>query len=763
MKRSGWICLSVLAALLCAPTILAEHTRFWRISEYSELIRGTAENVAIWSDGRLEPALALRTYADPGLAYLWAAARDRHGRVYVAGGSPARVVRLDGPGRMTTVFQSGELAAQALAFDAQDHLYVATSPDGKIYRVNPDGRSSVFYAPPAKYIWALAVDASGTLFAGTGDRGEVFAITPDGHGAVFYNTAERHIRSLHLDAQGNLILGTEPHGLVIRVSVRRQPGQVPKAGSAFVLDQTAGREVTALAVDSEGHLLVASVGQQRGLPMIPPITPAVPTPGTPSGVTITVTPGTTNPAPQPGPAAPMLPVMGQGSYIYRIGADNMPELIWQSAQAIVYALGQSPGGRPLVGTGNNGELFELAPNGTFSLLAELSSAQVTAIERAPDGGWLLCTANPGKVFELGPGIAPQGQYTSETFDAKIFSHWGRLNWWGTHTEGRVAFYVRSGNTAEPDGNWSQWYGPYTAPAAEPVGAPPARFVQWKVIFRTTAGAPPPSLQWVSLAYLPANLPPVIDDIAVQDPGIRLRSVEIPASAGAQESVPLRLPRREGSTASVEVPSGATSGPPALPPQGYRQRGWQSVLWSAHDDNGDTLEYTLYYRGENETQWKLLARGLRVPYYSWDTSSMPDGAYYLRIVASDSPSNPPDLARQAERVSARFVVDNTPPSISELQASVHGHDAVIEWTARDPGSPLVRAEYSLDGAAWVVIYPVGELSDAPIEHYRLELHELAAGEHTLAVRVHDQFDNVAVAKTTFSVAGEAPASRPHERS
>jgi hypothetical protein len=761
MERSGWMALAAVAAVCCGQAAQAEHTRFWRVSQYSELIRGTAENVAIWSDGRLEPTLALRTYADPGLAYLWAAARDHHGRVYVAGGSPARVVRLEGPGRMTTVFQSAELTAQALAFDAQDHLYVATSPDGKIYRVTADGHASVFYAPPAKYIWALAVDTDGTLFAGTGDRGEIFAVTTDGHGAVFYHTAERHIRSLRFDAQGNLIVGTEPHGLVMRVSVHRQPGQLPKAGAAFVLDQTAGREVTALSVDSAGNLLVASVGQQRGTPMMAPIVPGAPVSGAPSEVTIKVAPQAVTAAPQATPPpSPMWPVIGQGSYVYRIGADNMPELLWQSTQAIIYALAHSSRGRPLLGAGNNGELFELEPNGTFSLLVQLSSAQITAIETAPDGGWLLCTANPGKVFELGPEIARQGQYTAEPFDAKIFSRWGRLSWWGTHTDGQVAFYVRSGNTAEPDGNWSQWYGPYTAAAAEPVGAPPARFVQWKVILHATAGTPPPSLQWVSLAYLPSNLPPVIDDIAVQDPGIRLRSVEMPASAGGQESVPLRLPRPPGSAATVEAPSGIASTPPALPPQGYRQRGWQSVLWSAHDDNGDTLEYTLYYRAENETQWKLLAKGLRVPYYSWDTSSMADGAYYLKIVASDSPSNPPNLARQAERISARFVVDNTPPSVSDLQASVQGHGVVVEWTARDPGSPLVRAEYSLDGAGWVVVFPVGDLSDAPVEHYRLELHEIAAGEHTLAVRVHDQFDNQTVAKTTFSIAGESPTSRPH---
>ena len=96
---------------------------------------------------------------------------DSRGRVYAAGGSDAKVVRFDDPAKPTTVFESPELAAQAIAFDAQDNLYVGTSPDGKVYKVTPDGQKSVFFEPKTKYIWALAMDAQGTLFVATGDTG----------------------------------------------------------------------------------------------------------------------------------------------------------------------------------------------------------------------------------------------------------------------------------------------------------------------------------------------------------------------------------------------------------------------------------------------------------------------------------------------------------------------------------------------------------------------------------------------------------------
>ena len=103
------------------------------------------------------------------------------------------------------------------------------------------------------------------------------------------------------------------------------------------------------------------------------------------------------------------------------------------------------------------------------------------------------------------------------------------------------------------------------------------------------------------------------------------------------------------------------------PQGFSQKGYQSVLWTADDANEDQLEFAIYYRGENETSWKLLKDKLETRFYSWDTTAMPDGAYYLKIVASDAPSNPAGEELTAERESERFVVVNTPPAIAQLTA------------------------------------------------------------------------------------------------
>ena len=253
-SRQFLVC-ALAIGLVATVSTFAEHTRTWRQSEFSEFERGTANGVAIRSDGKLMPAPKFTSFSDPNLAYLWALRMDSRGRLYAAGGSNAKVLRLDDPVKPTTVFESGELAAQAMVFDSHDNLYVGTSPDGKVYKLTPEGQKSVFFDPKTKYIWALAMDSQGTMFVATGDKGEVFAVTPDGKGQVFYQSDERHARSIAFDQKGNLLIGTDPNGLVLRVAVVRKNSQaMPESGSAFVVYETSKKEVTSLLTDDRKYL-----------------------------------------------------------------------------------------------------------------------------------------------------------------------------------------------------------------------------------------------------------------------------------------------------------------------------------------------------------------------------------------------------------------------------------------------------------------------------------------------------------------------------
>jgi WD40 repeat protein len=738
---------------------LAEHTRTWRQSTYEDFLKGAANGVAVRSDGRLELSPKFTLVSDADASYLWSLRVDPKGVLYAAGGSPAKVFRVDANGKPTTVFESSDLAAQAIAFDSKGTLYVATSPDGKVYRVSASGEKTVFFDPKTKYIWDLAFGPDGTLYVATGDKGQVFAVSPDGKSELFYNSDEAHIRVLAFDTRGDLLAGTEPSGRVLRVTrvsgkaAHKDKDKEP-AAEGYVLYETAKREVTSLAVAPDGSIYVAAIGEKQRIAQAPT---AIIT--TPQGTTTITGGGAIGGAQQAQtPFIPFPPLLS--SSIYRISADGAPEELWTSRDDVVYALALNSDGRLLAGTGNNGALLAIDGRGVFAQLAKAGSAQITSISRSSGGKIYLCTANPGKVFSVGPEYEPEGTYESRSFDATLFSQWGRLDWWSppaagaaksaSSSEPRLEFFVRSGNTEDPGKEWSRWYGPYSKPGTT-AECPPARFAQWKAVIHD--GRPGDGIDWVSLAYLPRNVAPVIDGIAVQDPGVRAQG---PATiqSGQQPTVNLKMPPSPNPAGGVVITQ-TSSGKFEQPPQGFGQRGYQSVLWTAHDDNDDELRYAVYYRGEKETQWKLLKDKLDQKFYSWDSTAMPDGAYYLKITASDAPSNPPAVTLSTERESERFVIDNTPPVIEHLEATAAAGAMRVKFTAHDATSNIERAQYSVDGADWILTAPVNNISDAPEERYDLSLTGLTAGEHSIAVRAYDHFENVGSAKTTMVVTAAKP--------
>jgi hypothetical protein len=175
------------------------------------------------------------------------------------------------------------------------------------------------------------------------------------------------------------------------------------------------------------------------------------------------------------------------------------------------------------------------------------------------------------------------------------------------------------------------------------------------------------------------------------------------------------------------------------------KGYIGARWLAHDENGDSMLYKVEIRGRGETTWKLLKDKLKDNSLSWDSTAFPDGEYELRVTASDAPSNPPGAALSASLTGDPFLIDNTPPQISALTAAVNGQHIDVRWRAKDARSIIDHAEYSVNGGDWLVVEPVGRLSDSEDEEYHLVL-DRSAGEQTIAVRVTDYYDNQSVEKT-----------------
>jgi hypothetical protein len=121
---------------------------------------------------------------------------------------------------------------------------------------------------------------------------------------------------------------------------------------------------------------------------------------------------------------------------------------------------------------------------------------------------------------------------------------------------------------------------------------------------------------------------------------------------------------------------------------------------------------------------------------------------------DAPSNPPAEALTTERESERFEVDNTAPTIGKIEvnataANPNGNSSTyeIKFTASHPTSSIERAQYSVDGGDWILLVPVAGISDYKTETFSFTVKGLAPGEHTIAVRAYDRFENVGSGKTT----------------
>jgi hypothetical protein len=742
---------------LFSGLLTAEGTRTWEQSRFEDLTKGTSKGVAIRSSGGLELAPAFKALTTTPSTYIWSIAADQSGNLYAATGSPARVYRITPEGQSVAIFEPRELQVQALVVDRRGVLYAATNPDGKVYKIErntaavPEAgkgaqekpkppaeswSSSVYFDPTTKYIWDLALDDAGNLYVATGDKGEIFRVTPKGEHSVFFKSDEAHIRVLAFDPKGNVIAGSDGSGLVYRIS---------PTGEGFVLYSAPKKEITALAIDKSGNIYAAGAGEKRpgGTGQTLPSTQvAAPAPSPASGQQ----PGlvTSSPSPTPPAVVSNFPGLGTGasggSEIYRIAPDGSPSRMWTSREDLVYALAFDQRGRLLAGTGNRGHIFAIQREDEFTDLLKASATQVTAFANAPGGGLYASTSNLGKVFRVGATAESEGTYESDVFDAHIFSRWGRAEFRGT---GNVALFARSGNVDNPDRNWSAWKKVDLQKDSE-VSIPPARFVQWKAVLHV--GDPTPRVDSVTLNYLPKNVAPDFDDVSVQV-GVRYQS--LPKPVGAEMNTP------------------AGGNPPQrfeAPPPTTRDRDSIGVKWAVHDDNDDQMIYSVYYRGDGESRWLLLKDEITDKFFSFDASLLPDGGYTIKVVASDALSHSPEQALTAEKESARFEVDTTPPQIETLTASSEGGQIHVTFRAADGFSAIKRAEYSVDAGDWQFVEPVGQLSDSKAETYDFRSRVPAEPgdqtavakniggngqlEHVIVVRVYDRYDNMNSAKTVI---------------
>jgi len=188
----------------------------------------------------------------------------------------------------------------------------------------------------------------------------------------------------------------------------------------------------------------------------------------------------------------------------------------------------------------------------------------------------------------------------------------------------------------------------------------------------------------------------------------------------------------------------------LPPRQTLQPGAQSFTWKAADDNDDNMEYAVYFKGEGESDWKLLAKKLNDTFYTLDASSLPDGVYTVKVVASDAPSNPYGKFLTGELVSPPFVIGNSTPAVEITGRKTNGRKVDVQFRSRVATGRIMTGEFSIDGAEWFLVLPVDGIADSPQEDFQFTTPELSVGEHLISVRSSDANGTTGTAKLVVNI-------------
>lgn len=703
-----WFSLVLSAAL--GVTALADQPTA-TFSSFNDWLGSETRGVRIDADGRLRLAPNLRRVGQLPEGVIWAAVPDGSGGAYLSAGTDGKLFHYVA-GQMKPLAQVKGGIVFAMARLGQD-LVVAPTGEGKLYRVTPGGDVKPFADIEARIVWALAAEGDAILVAGGSEKGAALVQAREGSSRRLAELPdETAFTAMVSDGQGGWYLGSHGRGLVLRYS--RQGDRLE------TLMDTPFEEVRALAV-ADGQLYI---GADNGL------TPKFSTgqlerrEGYLQAETATAA----------------------RSAVLRMDRDRVPEVLWQSAQSQVYALTVWKG-QLLVATGNRSRLFSLPlgkardtdPFAPFAVVQELGTAQATAF--LPSGGDLLVVgSNPAELHLLSEAQATEGTLESRILKGAPIADWGRAYLDAeTPTGTSVELQFRTGSTEAPDATWSAWTPPLRS--GERPALPPSRFAQFRLRLGSTRGGASPIVETVSLHWAHRNLSPVWEGVDLMPPGLVITRNAPPDDIGI-ERVPLETQK-------------------LIPALGYMgaekrsfRRGGQSFVFRVNDPNGDALRFSISLVPDRGARM-LMEKDWKERFFSFDTLPVPDGRYRLEVVASDAPTAAFNTALTSTWRTAPFLVDHTPPAISDLSAAQEGDSIRVRFLARDETGMLKEAAVSADGERWLQIVPEDRVFDQKEERFDVLVPRDAVRGSRVLVRVVDQHNNEQTAAATV---GAVPAKR-----
>ena len=604
-----------------------------------------------------------------------------------------------------------------LAVDRKGVLYAGTSPNGKIYKITAKGKAEEFFDPSEKYVWNLFFMDNGELWRRSA-RAAGSTISPLGDGRMIFKAAENHVLCLEGRPAGT----SSP----ARAATASSTGSARTA--ATVIFETPFEEVRSLALDLDGKIYAAAGGSPTRARKDERADEPV---RLDAEVTVTVSAAGGASRPTAERAGPGDDSAGRGG--------PLPDHRRRAGQAPVELRGRDDLHLVLEGDrrqgplrhGREGPALFGRPGGEGDPAPPAELRAGLSARPARFQTYVLAN-NPCYFGLLLPEQRFGGEYTGPVLDARTLASWGHVVWDAAVAAGAsVQLQSRSGNTNEPNATWSDW-SPFYGKTEEQVLSPKSRYLQVKILLRTQTGKSSPVFDRLAVFYLQSNVAPSVSRIEF------LRPNEVYLKLPDQDDVILGVERNapETPTKKDELRVGL----------GYRKserKGFQTVVWDAADENGDTLRYSLAMKKDGETEWRVLEPDWTETIYAFDTLSFPDGTYLLRLTASDAPSNPGGLELKADKTSPSLVIDNSLPVVKGFTATRNGASLDVAFQAEDAYSYIEEVKVLVRPGEWRVVFPVDGIADSRTESFKFAAKLPAGAENQVTVRVRDSYGNVGV--------------------
>ncbi|MHC4364882.1 MAG: hypothetical protein ACYSTJ_05385 [Planctomycetota bacterium] len=735
-------CSSLLLFMTCSPS-LAVTSKVTRHATGADLLKGRTDNLVVSSEGSIQLGRAAQTLVEDFNDSVWAInALVVNGRTIFLGTSPdgaiykyslEKLIKIyplkshENENKKNTnadpndpnkpkdpnVVQTDRYLANkhvfAMAADLAGRLLAGISGEKcSLLRFEADKLTepqTLFEPNDAKYIFAITLDDAGDIYLATGPEGKVYKLNSFGKDpSVLYDSRDKNILSL-VSRDGFIYAGGDDRGLVYKIN--------PRDNTAAVLYDSDQPEITALLFARAGDLYAAATSAKitekhprpaRELSMPGrPETQAQPlkTPDSAQNLLQLNIANTSqnddDKAAQMQAAPPKPPKPTDASYIYKITKDGYVTNVF-SETAVFFCLAAHQQ-KLLLGTGNTGKTFTIdLDSEQHALIHEDDQAsQVTTIAVAQDDIY-LGTANPPKLIKLAQTFAQEGTYTSDLIDAGQPAKWGKLQIEADIPQTcTVMLASRSGNVKDiNDPTFSAWTDPAEVTGPVQLRCPPGRFCQYKLLLKSRDGKETPIVRAIAVASTVPNLAPKVESVSAN-----------------------RL-AEPGKTGIFKI--------------GY----------NAKDDNADKLIYKIDFRKIPRTNWIQVEDELEQDTFEWDTKTVEDGRYEIRVTASDRRANTPESALTASRISEPIVVDNTGPVIESVRINTAKNTVTLKLQVSDQLSAIGKVDYTVDSNAdFITAMPEDLVYDTMQENFTIIIEQLDAGDHIIAVRVTDD-----VANTTY---------------